>query len=191
MTEVLRLGGRVATGDGRTITWSVAEGVRGRRWREAVTAADGRLEGSLLLEASMAGRPTRLEMTTAAGLLTLHPELDEASIHGNLVTPGGIHHLAFAWGPDHELLVLDSLATEAVGLASLAGSMSIGESRSVPMLRIDHGLEPRAVSWTVERAAALDWVLRAEFGDEERHVSLRPDGLVDLPDLETWPLELG
>ena len=47
------------------------------------------------LEVAPNGRVTRLELTTGAGLLTLHPEPDESALHGNVVTPTGIRHLAF------------------------------------------------------------------------------------------------
>ena len=100
----VRRGGRGTLPDGAQLTWSLAEGGRGRRWR-ASRVRDGRLEGTLLLEIDGADRPARLELGTADGLLTLHPDRDERELHGNVVTPDGIRHLRFDWSPAHELVV--------------------------------------------------------------------------------------
>ena len=90
--------------DGAVLTWSLAEGGRGRRW-SASRVRNGRLEGTLMLEIGGAGRPARLELGTADGLLTLHPDRGERELHGNVVTAGGIRHLRFDWSPAHELVV--------------------------------------------------------------------------------------
>ena len=94
----IRAGGRAVLPTGATVVWSVAEGLRGRRWRELVTVG-GSFRRSMLLEASPAGRVTRLELSTAAGLLTLHPDADSRELHGNVVTPTGIRHLALRLEP--------------------------------------------------------------------------------------------
>ena len=49
----------------------------------------------------MDGRPGRLEIATPAGLLTLHPEADGLSAHGNVVGPDGVRPLAYEWSPRH------------------------------------------------------------------------------------------
>ena len=100
----VRRGGRGTLPDGAQLTWSLAEGGRGRRWR-ASRVRDGRLEGTILLEIDAAGRPARLELGTADGLLTLHPDRGERELHGNVVTPDGIRHLRLDWSPAHELVV--------------------------------------------------------------------------------------
>ncbi len=92
MTTNVRRGGRGTLPDGAQLTWSLAEGGRGRRWR-ASRVRDGRLEGTILLEIDAAGRPARLELGTSDGLLTLHPDRGERELHGNVVTPDGIRHL--------------------------------------------------------------------------------------------------
>ncbi len=189
MNDPLRLGGRATIIGGDSITWSVAEGVRGRRWREAVER-DGVLLRSLMLEVTAAGRPTRLEVTTTHGLLTLHPEPDERMLHGNVVTPSGIRHLRFDWSPEHDLLVLGSPACAAVGLGRLAGSLGVGDATAMTLLRIDDTLEPRLVTWTATRTGQRDWSLLSPSGDEERRLTLDETGLVALPDASTWPLEL-
>ena len=63
MADPVRRGGRGTLPDGARLTWSLAEGGRGRRWR-ASRVRDGRLEGTLLLEIDGAGRPARLELGT-------------------------------------------------------------------------------------------------------------------------------
>jgi hypothetical protein len=185
----LRLGGRIVLPDGASIAWSVAEGRRGHRWREALTR-DGRLERSLLLEVDPEGRPSRLELTTAAGLLTLHPAPDARELHGNVVTTGGVRHLAFTWSPEHELLVLGSPAAATVSLRRLAAGPPVGEGREIAMLQIDDALDPRLVAWQVTRIGRIAWQLRSASGDDVRLLSLDDRGLVAMEDAEVWPLEL-
>jgi hypothetical protein len=187
MTPVRR-GGRATVVGGEQLTWSEAEGVRGTRWREALER-DGRLIRSLLLEVSPAGRPTRLEMTTAAGLLTLHPEADESAMHGNVVEPGGVRHLALAWGPDHELLVLGSPASATITLRRLARDFVVGTSRGLDVLRIDDDLVPRPARWSFERLAHGMWHLRDAAGADERRLTVADDGRPMLGDAIEWPLE--
>ncbi len=84
----LRVGGRGRLADGGIVVWSVAEGVRGRRWRWVVDDV-GVVRHAGLLELDLDGRFTRLELSGSAGLLTLHPEGD-GSIHGNVVNDRGV-----------------------------------------------------------------------------------------------------
>jgi hypothetical protein len=65
------------------VTWTVAEGGRGRRWREVIATGDA-VQHSLLLETSPDGRFSHLELARAGGLWTFHPEGD-GSLHGNAV----------------------------------------------------------------------------------------------------------
>jgi hypothetical protein len=123
----LRRAGRLDGGAGETILWSVAEGRRGRRWRSLRLDAEGRVASDLLLEVDPAGRWTRLELATAAGLLTLHPEPDGGSVHGNLVAPAGMRHLALRWGSGHRLLVVG----EPVAAAALATGAPAGSGRGL------------------------------------------------------------
>ena len=163
--------------DGAQLTWSLAEGGRGRRWR-ASRVRDGRLEGTLLLEIDGAGRPARLELGTADGLLTLHPDRGERELHGNVVTPNGIRHLRFDWSPAHELVV-DGFPVVPDGCGF--GAVAIRETR--PAVIVDGRLSCDA--GTIRLAA--DEPRRAEG----RGVSAdRRDGApAGLDDAEEWPLE--
>jgi len=53
-----------------------------------------------LVELDAAGRFTRLERGTSDGMLTLHPERDGRSAHGNIVRSGGVEPLAVDWWAD-------------------------------------------------------------------------------------------
>lgn len=184
----VRRGGHARTPLGDVVTWSQAEGERGTRWRESIER-DGQLLRSLLLEVSTAGRPLRLELTTRAGLLTLHPEPDESAMHGNVVAADGVRHLAFPWSPEHELLVLVSPASAAIAVRRLERRVIVGAVRVVEMLRIDDELEPRPVRWRVERIASHGWHLRDTESDEERRLTVEDDGRPALMDEVSWPLE--
>lgn len=188
MTAPLRSGGCAKLPGGATVIWSVAEGRRGRRWREAVTL-DGRLARSVLLEASPAGHPTYLELATPAGLLTLHPDLDDSQLHGNVVTPGGIRHLRFEWSLEHEVLVAGSLAALSVSLHRLRGVVAVGERRRVPVLQVDDELAPIPVVWRVTRTSPGGWHLQDLENDEERSAIIDDDGVPLLPGTVSWPLE--
>ena len=165
----VRRGGRGTLPDGAQLTWSLAEGGRGRRWR-ASRVRDGRLEGTLLLEIDGADRPTRLELGTADGLLTLHPDRSERELHGNVVTSDGIRHLRFGWSPAHELAV-DGFPV--VLMAAVRRGRAPGDRPAV----IVHGrLECGAGTIRLEG-------LGAEF-------DIDADGApAGLDDADNWPLE--
>ncbi|HSL77967.1 MAG TPA: hypothetical protein VK867_13565 [Candidatus Limnocylindrales bacterium] len=184
----VRRGGHARTPLGELVTWSQAEGERGTRWREAIERG-GVLVRSVLLEVSTADRPTRLELTTRAGLLTLHPEPDQTAMHGNVVAADGVRHLAFPWSAEHELLVLSSPASATIAVRRLDRRVIVGAVTVVDMLRIDDDLEPRPVRWSVERMAQHGWHLRDTESDEERRLTVEDDGRPALHDEVSWPLE--
>ena len=98
----LRRAGSGLDASGARVTWSVAEGRRGRRWREVV-ATDAGIRSSLLLELDPDGRFSHLELATATGLLTLHPEGD-GTLHGNAVTAHGVAHVrGLPWALDRAI----------------------------------------------------------------------------------------
>lgn len=189
MSGPVRSGGRAVLPDGATIVWSVAQGLPGRRWREAVSH-DGALRRALLLEVSPAGRPTRLEMTSAAGLLTLHPDADGRELHGNVVTPTGIRHLRFDWSFEHDLFVTGSPAAAAVAVRRFADLLAVGEARPVPSVWIDDALEPRSGTWQVTRTASDGWHLRDLNGMGEGTARLDEDGTPVLSGGASWPLDV-
>jgi hypothetical protein len=181
----VRRGG--ARGDGPTSSiWSVAEGARGRRWRTVETTA-GRVGRAILLELDPEGRPTRLEVATAAGLLTLHPEPDERSIHGNVVRAGGIDHLALAWSDRHEIVV-GEVGGWAIA-ARVGRRLAVGATVEVPVLEVglDLGLVER--TGVVQRLDAAAWAIDAGREGGGSIVRLDADG-APLDAGETWPLEL-
>jgi hypothetical protein len=184
----VRRGGRATTLGGDQLLWSEAGGARGTRWRESLVR-DGALVRSLLVEVSTAGRPTRLEIATPAGLLTLHPERDESALHGNVVGADGIQHLAFVWSSEHELLIFGSPASATISLRRLAGTLVVGSSRELDVLRIEDDLVPRPARWHVERIARHAWHLRDRDGTDERRLTVDDDGRPLLADAVTWPLE--
>jgi hypothetical protein len=132
----LRRAGRLEAGGGETLLWSVAEGRRGRRWRSLRLSVGGSVISDVLLELDGGGRWTRLEMSTAAGILTLHPEPDGRTAHGNIVTERGVVPLALPWSPAHRLLLLD----EPVAAAALG--RRVDEPGAGPAIVVDARLLP-------------------------------------------------
>ncbi|HYN69258.1 MAG TPA: hypothetical protein VEX41_03500, partial [Candidatus Eisenbacteria bacterium] len=106
MSASVRVAGWGTLEDGAAITWTIAEGRRGRRWREVV-ARDDAVVHSLLLETGAAGRFRHLELARAGGLWTFHPEPD-GTLHGNHVDPRerDVRHIeGLRFAPDDLLLI--------------------------------------------------------------------------------------
>ena len=106
----LRRAGTGKQPDGSRVTWSVAEGIRGRRWRWTV-ADDAGHRHSGLVELDDGGF-ARLELERRAGLLSLHPDRERAMAHGNVVRSEGVEPLAVAWSDG------DGIAIEGDGFGS-------------------------------------------------------------------------
>jgi hypothetical protein len=165
----VRRGGRGTLPDGVLLTWSLAEGGRGRRWR-ATRIVDGRLDATLLLEVDAAGRTDRLELSGAEGLLTLHPSADRRELHGNVVTPDGIRHLRFDWSRDHELVVA------GFPVALMPALRARRQPGDRPAVIVGADLRPRPGSVDLDR-------LGGEF-------AIDADGApAGLADAQGWPLE--
>jgi hypothetical protein len=113
----------------------------------------------VLFEVDRAGRPSRLELTTPAGLLTLHPSADQREIHGNVVsaTGEGVRPLAFAWGPEHELEVVGRPLASAVALHRRRAEVSVGQGGEFDVLSIDRGLQVAADWRRFERLSEDLW----------------------------------
>lgn len=194
---VFRRGGRANTSDGHRLIWSAAEGSRGTRWREAVVgtaadqadAADRGLVRSILLEVSREGRVTKVEVATAAGLLTLHPEADESMLHGNVVTSTGVRHGAFEWSPGHELIVEGSPASLSVIARHLGSALAPGGTLEIAAVAVGDGLDPRPGTWSVSRVAPTRWVFRPTDGRATYELVTDAAGRPVLEAGADWPLE--
>jgi len=187
MTAAVRRAGHYADAAGRAVTWSVADGARGRRWRWSVVDRRGALVVAHTLETDPSGRFLRLESTCAAGLLTLHREGD-GIVHGNRVSERGVDHLTVeAPVPDGVLVG----ATE-LGVAALAGSLTLDGPRStVDILEVFDDLGIRIASVTIRVDEPGTWDVRTNR--QAGRAQLDDDGLprADGVESESWPLELG
>ncbi len=115
-----------------------------------------------MIEVDPNGRPSRLELTTAAGLLTLHPSSDGREIHGNVVTTTGegIRPLAFSWGPEHELEIVGRPLATVIGLHRRRARMDPGDQDEVDVLSIDPKLAVVAARRRFERLTETRWRVR-------------------------------
>ncbi len=149
---------------------------------------DGVLVGSLLLETRPDGSVTKLELTSAAGLLTVHPE--GSTLHGNVARPTGIEHVARPWGERSLLLVVGTPATAAAAARLLEPRVGVGEGHTLPGVSIGVELAVTPATFRVARVADRRWrFLDAATGDGLAAV-LDDDGVPVLADGDTWPLEL-
>jgi hypothetical protein len=175
VTDRVRRAGTGRFVDGTTVVWTVAEGGRGRRWRE-VRARDGVIVTSLLLETDTDRRFAHLELSTLSGLLTLHPEPD-GTVHGNAVTAAGVRHVEGIPWPDGCLLVVDGSAISIAAAAWQVRESGVpvdGTSRR-PIVMISPTLDVRAATIP---------------SDGLSHDPIDADGLPILADGQTWPLEI-
>jgi hypothetical protein len=183
MATPLRFGGRGQGADGAAVVWSVAEGSRGRRWREVRNAAGG-VASSLLLETDPDGRFSHLELSTPSGLLTLHPETD-GTLHGHAIVSDGVEHVAgLAWDADGIVLLEGSTVCRAAAIATLAGSVEPGSSKGHLAVVIPATLWLEVKPVRIERIDPTSW----RFGSEEPFPVDR-HGLPELRGGEIWPLE--
>jgi hypothetical protein len=159
----LRRCGSGRQADGSYVTWSLAEGERGRRWRWTVSDR-GRLRLVALVEIDRAGRFARLELASQAGMLTLHPEPNGRSIHGNVVASDGLRPLSFDWLPTAGL----AIAGDAFGSA---------------ILRVGAGVP------TLIIRPSLDVVARQRDPAPEPAQERDGRGVPILLDAREWPLE--
>jgi hypothetical protein len=183
MSGLVRRAGRAALEDGSTVVWTVSEGRRGRRWREVRTDGEGAVLSSLLLETDPAGRFLHAELSTGAGLLTLHPEGD-GTLHGNVVTGDGVRHVTgLRWSADSALLV-DGSAIAVAAVVTALRVRDAGVSASLSVAHVTLGLDVAIDSVGVERLAHDRWLVKG------REVGVDVEGLPVHTDARTWPLEL-
>ena len=192
MTEPLRRAGAGTLADGSQLVWSVADGRRGRRWR-AVATSNGAITHALLLEVDGTGRPSKLELVTPAGLLTLHPEEGSGRLHGNVLSDTGVRHLALPWSEDHGLDVVGRPIAAAVTAHRLAAMTAVGDGRAVPVVSIAPDLGIVETTHRYTRVSGGEWRIESG-GDRGAPVRLTIDdrGVPVLPLAAVeWPLELG
>jgi hypothetical protein len=117
MTAPTRVAGWGEAADGSVVTWTVAEGRKGRRWREVVARGASTVH-ALLLETDPDARFSHLELARADGLWTFHPEAD-GTLHGNQVRAGDLdvrHVRGWPFDADDAVIVEDS----PISLAAIA-----------------------------------------------------------------------
>jgi hypothetical protein len=186
VSEPVRRAGRARLDDGSLVTWSVADGRRGRRWRIAVEH-DGSLVASTLLEVSTEGRLARLELATPAGLLTLHPE-GSGGLHGNAVTRHGVRHIRFAWSNEHELAIDGTLIASAITAHRLARTTRTGEGSALRVVAVGVELSVRADARFFHRLAQDTWRIDGDTGSTTVAIDAR--GIPRWPgETDEWPLE--
>lgn len=185
MAAPFRFGGRGLGADGASVVWSVAEGRRGRRWRE-VRNVGGGVASSLLLETGLDGQFSHLELATPSGLLTLHPEAD-GTLHGHAIVSDGIEHIeGLAWDADAIVLLDGSTVCRLAAAGSLANGVAVGASKAHLAAVIPATLWLEVKPIRVERIAERHW----RFGADEPF-TVDGRGLPELRGGEIWPLERG
>jgi hypothetical protein len=185
MTGPTRVAGSGELADGSMVTWTVAEGRRGRRWREVI-ARDGATVHALLFETDASRRFSHLELARADGLWTFHPETD-GTLHGNQVTPDGVVRHVKGWPfASGDALLIEGSPIAAAALAwGNAHEVPAGTSieRSGVVVRSDGGLE-RVDSIRLERIDTTHWRV-----GEGTPIEIDEDGLPALRGGRRNPLE--
>jgi hypothetical protein len=185
----VRRAGTATLPGGRRLTWTVADGTRGRRWRSVTTHGDGRLEAALLVETNPGGRFVKLELATGEGLLTLHPDGTPAHLHGNIVRSTGVEHVDLPWSEAHTLFAGASPITAAVAVAGPLAGIGVGEGWTRPAVEVGIDLRIRLATWRVARTAERRWRLLAADGGPSISMDLDEDGIPTGLDAVSWPLE--
>lgn len=183
MTGPTRVAGWGSGRDGTVVTWTVAEGVKGRRWREVV-ARGADVVHALLLETDPNGRFSHLELALADGLWTFHPEPD-GTLHGNHVSAtAGVRHIAGRpFAADDALIVEGS----PISLAAIAWGHAAG-ALVRPVAGVVIGADGTLVDQPeirIERVSATRWQV-----GEGSPIEIDEAGLPVLDGGQTWPLEV-
>ena len=183
MTGPTRAAGWGRGPDGTVVTWTVAEGGKGRRWREVV-ARGVNVVHALLLETDPNGRFSHLELARADGLWTFHPEPD-GTIHGNYVgvDSGVVHVAGRPFGPDDALIVEGSpISLAAIAWGHAAGALVRPVGGMVIALDGTFAEQPDV---PIERLSPTRWRI-----GEGSPIEIDEAGLPVLDGDEHWPLEL-
>jgi hypothetical protein len=194
----VRLAGHGIDRLGRAVTWTIADGERGRRWREVTAsparadATDGASEGgaqAVTMETGHAGQWLRLEVAAPAGLLSLHPDRD-GSINGNVVAEAGVRHIALGAVEPPLVDVRDSLVVETALCRALERLVAAGEGSVVTVVQVGSSLEVAVVALAVRRLTGRTWEITD--ADGIRTVTMGDRGAPVAGDSSaSWPLETG
>jgi hypothetical protein len=185
VTDPVRRAGRFADDAARSVTWSIADGRRGRRWRWTVVDRRGTLVVAHMLETAPDRSFVRLESACAAGLLTLHREPD-GSVHGNRVSERGVDHLIVE--PPVPAGVL--IGATDLGVAALLGTVGAPVGRlQLDVLEVADDLGIRIAEISIRPTGERAWEVRTNR--RTRQTELDADGLPGPgdPDSASWPLE--
>ena len=139
---------------------------------------------SLLLETDSDGRFSHTELSTAAGLLTLHPESD-GTVHGNTVGEHGIGHLVgLPWDPDGLFLVEGSAIAVAAAALHAGSRVAVGSTSALPAVVASLDLGLSGEDMPVRRPSAATWQIGGQptLTVDERGLPVLVDGI-------DWPLE--
>jgi len=187
MTVQARVAGWGTEADGSTVTWTVSEGRKGRRWREVV-AHDTDVAHTLLLETDPAGRFSHLELARADGLWTLHPEGD-GTLHGNHVdrSEAGVRHITgWRFDVDDVLIVEGSPLGLAAVAHDLRGSLAVEASVIVGAVVVEtDGALRRDDALRIQRVSDSRWQIGGWAP-----IEIDADGLPVLSGNQRRPLEL-
>jgi hypothetical protein len=191
----VRLAGHGLDRLGRAVTWTIADGERGRRWREATTGlgtAEGASRGlahAVTMETGHAGQWLRLEVAALAGLLSLHPDRD-GSVNGNVVSETGVRHVGLGIVEPPLVDVRGSLVAETALCRALERQVAAGEGSTVSVVRVSATLDIEVAELQVMRTDARTWELAD--ADGIRTVSMGDRGAPVTSDAGAkWPLETG
>jgi len=140
---------------------------------------------ALLLETDALGVFSHLELATASGLLTLHPDEDR-TLHGNVVAGTGVEHVrALPWSDDSVILVSGSPISESAAILPLQTRMRPFSATTPTGIVIPRTLALELQPVSAERISKTAW--RFDHSDA---MSVDNRGLPILVESEDWPLEL-
>jgi hypothetical protein len=158
VSEPTRVAGSGELADGSIVTWTVAEGRRGRRWREVIVHGRA-IVHALLFETDPAGRFSHLELARDDGLWTFHPEAD-GTLHGNHVSADGpVRHVKgwpFATG-DALLMEGSPIADAALAWSRVDSVVAASSVELAAIVISSDGRLERVDRTTLERLDGTHW----------------------------------
>ena len=142
---------------------------------------DGALVGvAARRDRARTGGSGKLELSTADGLLSLHLEGD--TLHGNVVRPTGMEHVALPWSERRPALVVGTPATAAAAARLLGDRIGIGQGQTVSGVSVDVHLGVRRATFRVARVGPRGWWFVTADTGQQTGVTLDLDGIPLLAD---------